>query len=528
MKKRILSLLLVFILIITVLPITAAAAGGLSNFTRVNTYKSGTFSDIVSSDWYAAYVQAAYEYDLINGKTADTFDPDSTLTIAEAVKLAVCLHSIYFTGAAQFSNGDPWYTPYVEYALKNGIIDEEYTDYTVAVTRSEFALILSKAFPEEALAVRNTVEGNAIPDVPTGYTYSGAVYLLYRAGILTGSDAVGTFYPNDTIKRSEAAAFVVRMANAAFRQAITLTVSLTTQEIYEKCSPAVFYIVISDINGIQIKTGSGFFIDSSGIAVTNYHVIEGAASAVITTYDGQEYDVAGVYDYDEDYDLALLQIDGSGFTALEMGDSDSVVTGEDAYALGSPLGFTNTFSQGIISSAIRMISGYNYIQTTAAISSGSSGGALLNNAGEVIGVTTMTAVDAQNLNLAVPINLIKQLDSNEFVALTEILPDIKYYDDYYPVPDFGAYAGAAVYKKEDSFDLPIYYYRNSDIDMSVEDALEGYGELLEDNFFEIYGYGVEDGAVISYYYNGVYSMLVSFGEMDVDGVDCVCVHVYAY
>jgi hypothetical protein len=356
MKKRLLSVLLVLILMFTVLPAAAAASGGLSYFSRVNTYQTGTFTDIASSDWYAAYVQAAYEYGLIDGKTPQTFEPDSTLTIAEAVKLGAMLRSIYYTGSAGFSNGEPWYLPYTDYALEFGIVDGEYADYNAAVTRSEFALILSRAFPAEALAARNTVEAGAIPDVPVGTPYSDAVYTLYRAGILTG-DETGAFLPNDTIKRAEAAAIVVRMVNASFRRDLTLKASLTPQEIYDKCSPAVFYIELYDIMGNKIKTGSGFFIDGRGVAVTNYHVIRGAARAVIRTSDGREYEVSGIYDFDSFADLALLQVDGSDFAWLELGDSDSGVTGMDAYAIGSPLGFTNTFSQGIISSASRMISG---------------------------------------------------------------------------------------------------------------------------------------------------------------------------
>ena len=525
MKKRIISVLIVFVLIFTILPISAAAIGGLSYFSRINTYQSGRFTDIASSDWYAAYVQAAYEYNLINGKTSDTFEPDSTLTIAEAVKLAATLRSIYYTSTAAFSNGEPWYTPYVDYALEYGIIDSEYADYNAAVTRSEFALILSRAFPAEALAVRNTVEAGAIPDVSLDYTYGSAVYMLYRAGILTG-DQTGAFLPNDTIKRSEAAAIVVRMVNASFRRDFTLKTSLTAQEIYDKCSPAVFYIVIYDIMDNMIKTGSGFFINGSGVAVTNYHVIRGAARAVITTSDGQEYEVSGIYDYDESIDLALLQIDGSGFAWLEMGDSDSIVTGMDAYTIGSPLGFQNSFSQGIISSASRMVSGISCIQTTAPISSGSSGGALLDNTGKVVGVTTMTAIDAQNINIAVPINLVRELDRGKLVTLNSILPDVEYYEDLYPVPDFGAYTGASIFKTEDVFGLPCYYYKVEDLQMQIEAAFDGYAGLLEDNCFQLYGYAVEEGSVVTYYLNETYHWLVTYSEKVIEDTDCVRIQIY--
>jgi hypothetical protein len=219
-------------------------------------------------------------------------------------------------------------------------------------------------------------------------------------------------------------------------------------------------------------------------------------------------------------------VDGSDFAWLELGDSDSVVTGMDAYAIGSPLGFTNTFSQGIISSASRMISGVSCIQTTAAISSGSSGGALLDNTGKVIGVTTMTAVDAQNINMAVPINLVKELDRARSVSLQSVLPDVDYYEDLYPVPDFGAFTGATVYKSYDVSGLPCYFYKADDLQMPVEDALEGYASLLEDNCFQLYGYAIEEGRVVTYYVNSTYHFLVSFAEKEIDDIDCVRIQIY--
>lgn len=525
MKKRIISTLLILILVISVLPGTVLASGGLSNFVKVATYQSGRFQDVATSKWYAPSVQAAYEYGLINGKTSRSFDPDSNITLSEAVKLAVCLHSTYHNGSENFSNGTPWYRPYADYALKNGIISSEYTDYTAPVTRSEFAVILAKALPEEALAAKNNIEDNAIPDVPNTYSYSAAVYQLYRAGVLTGSNTAGVFLPNDYITRAEVSAVIARMANASFRKSITLSLNLTQEQIYSKCSPAVFYIEIYDIKDTKIKTGSGFFIDDSGLAVTNYHVINGAAKAVITTSDGKEYNVAGIYDYSKDKDLALIKIDGTNFSYLEMADSDKVLTGADVYAIGSPLGYKNSFSAGLISSASRDLEGKNFIQTTAAISSGSSGGALLDKTGKVIGVTTATAINAQNINLALPINQIKIFDKTSLVTLESILPDIKYYENHFPTPDFGAYTKTALFQSATDGGTVSYYYRVSDLSVKIEDAFEGYAALLDQNTFSFYGYAIEDGRIVSYYLNGSYGLLVTFGEKQKDGTDCIRVQI---
>ena len=518
MKKRILSVLLVLILLTCILP-GAAAAAGFAGFTRVNTYSSGHYSDVATSAWYAPYAQATYEYGLMGGTSEGTFSPGANLTIAEAVKLAALIHSVYHTGTQIDGTGEPWYRPYADYALANGIINADYAQYNMQATRLDFALILSKALPQDALGARNSVQDNAIPDVSMSDSGAPAIYMLYRAGVLTGSDVQGRFLPDTSITRAEAAAIVMRMASTAYRQSVTLSLELSTVQIYDKCAPAVFFIEVYDVNDKVIKTGSGFFIDSSGLAVTNYHVVKGGAGAYATTSDGVRHEILGLAGYSKEMDLALIRVDGGSFPSLEVAAPGSVVTGADTWAIGSPLGFKNTISKGIISSASRDVDGRLYIQTTAAISPGSSGGALLDSAGCVIGVTTATAVGGQSVNLAVPINLIKELTATELVTFRSILPNTVYYADLYPVPDFGAFAKTAVYKQEKG----AYYYKVSDLKMSAEDALDGYLTLLEDNNFSLYGYAIENGTIITYYYNSAYGRLITFGHVLYQNTDCISV-----
>ena len=90
------------------------------------------------------------------------------------------------------------------------------------ITRAKFAAIFAKALPEKALVTKNTVADAKIPDVPMSATYAAAVYQLYRAGILSGSDEAGNFYPQNTIRRAEAAAVVSRMADSDNRVAVSL------------------------------------------------------------------------------------------------------------------------------------------------------------------------------------------------------------------------------------------------------------------------------------------------------------------
>ena len=221
MKKRIVSLLLAGVMAASALPGIASAAG-LSNFQKSNTYTPGQFADVPAGSWYAAGVQSAYELGLMTGTSGTAFDPSGNLTLAETVVLAARLHSIYTGDGASFTGGATWYQPYVDYAIQNGIIASgAYSDYNATATRAQFASILAAALPSEALPAINTV--TALPDVDANATYAAAALKLYNAGILTGSDASGTFNPTSSIQRSEVATIVTRMADQSQRKTFTLS-----------------------------------------------------------------------------------------------------------------------------------------------------------------------------------------------------------------------------------------------------------------------------------------------------------------
>ena len=184
------------------------------------------FADVPSDSWYYSSVKAAWENNLIDGVTANEFKPNATLTVAQTIKMAAALHQLDRTGEVSLKNGGAnWYDSYVNYAVVNGIIEKDYANYTQAqmnapVTRGEFVHIFHGA--EEAYKAINTVADNAIPDVKTTDKFAAEIYELYRAGILTGSDAKGTFHSASTIKRSEAAAILLRMFEASARVSIDL------------------------------------------------------------------------------------------------------------------------------------------------------------------------------------------------------------------------------------------------------------------------------------------------------------------
>lgn len=158
-KKRLLSLITAAALMVGMLP---AAFAGYENFTSKTTYPAGQFTDVPSTEWYAQNVQAAYEYKLVDGVNATQFKPNSNLTIAQAIKLAACLHSTYVSGTTDFETARPWYQPYVTYALENGIINTTYADYDQPATRAQFASIFANALPEDALTAINDIADGAI------------------------------------------------------------------------------------------------------------------------------------------------------------------------------------------------------------------------------------------------------------------------------------------------------------------------------------------------------------------------------
>ena len=180
--------------------------------------------------------------------------------------------------------------------------------------------------------------------------------------------------------------------------------------IAKAANGAIVSIVMSDKDGKPIAQGSGFLISNDGVIVTNYHVIAEGSSAVVKFPDGTFHVVDGVLASDKARDIAFIRAHGQNFRTLPLGDSDRVQVGEDVVAIGNPLSLESTVSNGIVS-GIRSVEeeGGKYLQITAPISPGSSGGPLFNMGGEVIGITTMYLKGGENLNFAIPINDAKRL-----------------------------------------------------------------------------------------------------------------------
>ena len=227
--------------------------------------------------------------------------------------------------------------------------------------------------------------------------YTTSLSILPPPSPIIESKSANSTTPNSTTPKE-------RQANPSILAQIPISSSpkeLKATQIFKKYNSAVFMIFTKDAtNEYQ---GSGFFISEDGLAISNYHVFKGThiGAEIIELYNGKQYKVKEVLAYSERYDYILFRIEGK-FNYIPITQREYEV-GEKVYAIGSPKGMENTFSSGEIS----QIRGNAIIQISVPIDHGSSGGALINSYGEVIGITSGgDDGSGANLNYAIDIIII--------------------------------------------------------------------------------------------------------------------------
>ena len=184
--------------------------------------------------------------------------------------------------------------------------------------------------------------------------------------------------------------------------------------VYKKAHAAV--VTITTPTG----SGSGVLVDPSGVIVTNLHVVRGDLTATVTLANHDAYDDVEVVAVDARKDLVLLKVKAFKAASIILGDSDDLAVGNAVYAIGTPQGLELTMTEGIVSSLRDSGDGYGVIQTSAAISPGSSGGGLFNDRGELVGITSYR-MKGESLNFAVPVNYLRgMLDTTAKFTLTEL------------------------------------------------------------------------------------------------------------
>ena len=238
MKKRLLLFLCIFTLLLSTaaqaedvtadVPAPAPSAekaDTLSPFARTRSY-DGRFTDVDASAWYHDAVAALYEYGLTEGVSSSAYAPEGSVTIAELVTFAARLHALE-RGAAipAAAAGEAWYQPYVRYLKAEKCLGDELDGhYPEAATRAQMAGVLASALSAECYDERNAeavtvgyASHRRITDVDDYTPYQSDILRLYKWGIVGGVDEDGSFHPNDTLRRSELAALVVRMVEPSAR-----------------------------------------------------------------------------------------------------------------------------------------------------------------------------------------------------------------------------------------------------------------------------------------------------------------------
>jgi S1-C subfamily serine protease len=188
----------------------------------------------------------------------------------------------------------------------------------------------------------------------------------------------------------------------------------------------VLTIIASNSSGSYMSQGSGFLLSADGLAGSNYHVMKGAVRAVAECCNGRVFEIRAIEGADIDKDLVVFQLYDQGSSkkpqnlpSVTLGSSRDLSVGDKVIAIGSPQGLENTVSDGILS-AIREYKSIRYLQITAPVSPGSSGGPVLNASGNMVGIATFQFEKGQNLNFAVDAEHLRPLMDQHFgVSLAE-------------------------------------------------------------------------------------------------------------
>lgn len=188
---------------------------------------------------------------------------------------------------------------------------------------------------------------------------------------------------------------------------------LSPAELFKAWAPSV--VTINVESGFRSGGGTGFVIDDKGTIVTNNHVISGADTISIKLFDGTKADAVVILDVNDDDDLALLRMKGATLPPpVVLGVSADVEVGESVVVIGNPIGLEHTMTDGLVS-ARRVYDDKKYIQMSAPVSPGNSGGPVFDLHGDVIAVT-VAKLHGENLNLAIPIDKLKPMIKSEYPA----------------------------------------------------------------------------------------------------------------
>lgn len=321
--------------------------------------------------------------------------------------------------------------------------------------------------------------------------------VLFGRGILGNKTVASSNGQQVVVNNLDASTAVEAVAQVLPESVVGISATVTQQGIFGYS------------NGTSV--GSGFIVTSDGYIVTNEHVIENGQDITVSLEDKSSYEGKVVWS-DETLDLAVLKIDANNLPEVTFGDSDNILVGETAIAIGNPRGleYSRSVTSGIISALDRSLVvdsttvAENLIQTDAAINAGNSGGPLCNDDGEVIGINTYKNYDAEGMGFALPINIVKPI-LNKIVStgsFTAVKIGINGMDStqagyYSNAPKFNS--GIYVTGIDESRGAGASGIRKGDIIVMVDDV--AVNSMLDLKTY-IYGKNSGDTVVITYERNG--------------------------
>ncbi len=259
---------------------------------------------------------------------------------------------------------------------------------------------LSLVLRERHGPVEATTRPHNLPEAPQAPSQSRWLSTTLSLTVVVALIAA-TYYYLERQGRQSAASLDQEAALPTPRQRQRVQTTNSEPPAVEKVQEALIRATVTISDGSSI--GSGFFIDADGYILTNAHVVEPMNSPIVYLENGSRYR-AEVERIDRRLDVALLKVDGSRFSTLKLGDATTLTRGDTVWTIGAPHGLNFTLTKGIISYVGRNMNGIAYLQTDASINSGNSGGPMITEAGEVVGINTFIIRDAEGLGFALPSN----------------------------------------------------------------------------------------------------------------------------
>ncbi len=484
-------------LALTAVLLTASVCA--STFNKTQTYSDGLFTDVAPEAWYSADVESSYEFGLVNGVGNNKFDPNGTVTVAQAITLAARFSAAYNNEEIPDSDGE-WYTPYVNYATdKNIITDNQFDSYTRAAKRFEVAMLFAASLPEDYFKPMNSVY--SIPDVSEDKTYYEALMMLYKAGIAMGSDAKGTFNPDTNITRAEFSALINRVAAPGMRLAKSFD---TTPR--EDSYLLVDATVMGAVNN-SLPLPNGWLCDNKNAEDSK----DGMVTSHIVDGDSEEY-VALYRDFDEI-------------------KSGSIILEHKTTMMSPDNGFYIGFADADGKVNVKLMSDYG-VFTLCGKEETKTDIAFATDIQEVYAIMLYVDLDTDKMYAYINGQMTQKVDIPDGISLNRLVigstvegkafanPELtRLYQNYATAERFigvKSMVGSAPYTLNTYGDIKLYEYRaidDSDVYSAKINAKKGDNAVASKSFARIYEKGIfETYILLPEYVDGAYFTITSGGS----------------